>query len=72
MVDADPPCGSCHTVSEAQVFGAVGPNLDVLRPTQSQVVAAVTNGLGIMPAYSGKLSEEKIQQIARYIFEVTR
>jgi heme/copper-type cytochrome/quinol oxidase subunit 1 len=37
-------CGSCHTLSAAGTSGAIGPNLDDLRPDTAQVVEAIKRG----------------------------
>ena len=68
--DAAPSCGSCHSLSEAATTASVGPNLNVLGPDEEQIVQAVTNGVGAMPAYGGRLTEEQIQQIAAYVHRV--
>jgi mono/diheme cytochrome c family protein len=46
-------CGGCHTLAAAGTSGAVGPNLDDLRPSEATVLAAIQNGgagTGQMPA----------------------
>lgn len=68
---ASPNCGTCHVLAEAGAAGAIGPNLDQLRPTQERVAAAVTGGVGIMPAFSGSLSADEIQAVAYYVSRVT-
>jgi mono/diheme cytochrome c family protein len=37
-------CGSCHTLAAAGTDGSAGPDLDALRPSRDQVLAAITNG----------------------------
>ncbi|TYC57325.1 cytochrome c [Marinobacter sp. BW6] len=69
--DAQPACTICHTLADAGSAGAVGPNLDELKPTREQVVNAVTSGVGIMPAFNESLSEEQIQAVAHYVATVT-
>ena len=32
-----------------------------------RVIAAVTNGIGVMPAYQGELSPEEIEAVAYYV-----
>lgn len=65
--EAAPPCGTCHTLSEADTTGTVGPNLNVLSPSEEQVVRAVRQGVGAMPGYGEQLSEEQIRQLAAYV-----
>jgi outer membrane protein assembly factor BamB len=60
-------CASCHTLAAAKATGAVGPNLDQLKPSKAAVVAKVTNGGGGMPAFGGRLSPEQIDAIAAYV-----
>ncbi len=68
---ASEPCGDCHTLADAGTTGAVGPNLDELKPDFDTVVATVTNGRGIMPPFGGQLSEEQIANIAAYVASAT-
>ena len=64
-------CGMCHTLQAAGSEGQIGINLDQLKPFMPQVVAAVTNGIGVMPAFEGILSSEEIDAVAYYVFEST-
>jgi DMSO/TMAO reductase YedYZ molybdopterin-dependent catalytic subunit/mono/diheme cytochrome c family protein len=72
LSEANPPCGACHTLGDAEIQGAVGPNLDDLGPDAARVQAAVTNGVGAMPPYKGRLAPEKIDAIAHYVELVTK
>lgn len=69
--EAQPSCTVCHTLSDAGSAGAIGPNLDELKPSREQVINAVTGGVGIMPAFEDSLSSEQIQAVARYVSHVT-
>ena len=69
--EAQPSCTICHALADAGADGAVGPDLDQLKPTQEQVANAVTSGVGIMPAFNESLSEEQIQAVAHYVATVT-
>jgi len=64
-------CGMCHTLQAAGSEGQIGTNLDQLKPFMLQVVVAVTNGIGVMPAFEGMLSSEEIDAVAYYVFEST-
>ena len=64
-------CGMCHTLQAAGSEEQIGTNLDQLKPLMPQVVAAVTNGIGVMPAFEGILSSEEIDAVAYYVFEST-
>jgi mono/diheme cytochrome c family protein len=37
-------CGLCHTLAAANAAGKVGPNLDVVQPTQQLVLHTIQNG----------------------------
>jgi cytochrome c6 len=60
-------CGSCHVLSAAGTAGAVGPNLDDLKPSKASVVSVVTNGMGAMPSFSDSLSSTEIDEVAAYV-----
>ncbi len=60
-------CGSCHTFAPAGSTGTIGPNLDETMPTEELVIDRVTNGMGAMPAFGDRLSEEQIQALADYV-----
>ena len=60
-------CAVCHTLLDAGSDGNIGPNLNEIRPDIMRVIAAVTNGIGVMPAYQGELSPEEIEAVAHYV-----
>ena len=60
-------CSTCHTLADAGSDGQIGPNLNDIRPDKMIVVIAVTNGIGIMPAYEGQLTLEEIEAVAHYV-----
>ncbi len=64
-------CKSCHTLKDAGATGNVGPNLDQAKPPLDLVVDRVTNGKGVMPSFSGQLSEKQIADVAAYVVEAT-
>ena len=64
-------CGVCHTLKSAESNGQIGPNLDDLKPTISQVINVVTNGIGVMPPFEGILAAEEIEAVAHYVFNST-
>lgn len=37
-------CGVCHTLAAANAVGKVGPNLDVIKPSESLVLHTILNG----------------------------
>lgn len=68
---ATPPCALCHTLEAAGATGTVGPSLDQLKPSLAQILEAVRTGVGVMPRYTGVLSEEQIRAVAAFVFEST-
>ena len=64
-------CGVCHTLQAAGSVGDIGPNLDQLKPQISQIIAVVTNGIGVMQAWEGILTYEEIEAVAHYVFHST-
>lgn len=68
---AQPACAVCHALADAQAEAEIGPNLDAFNPTVEQVRAAVTSGIGVMPAFAETLSAEEIETVAQYVAQVT-
>ena len=64
-------CATCHALEDANSYGNIGPNLNEIKPNISRVLMAVTNGIGVMPAYQGQLSDEEIHAVATYVVEST-
>jgi mono/diheme cytochrome c family protein len=64
-------CGTCHVLQSAGSEGIIGPNLDILKATMPQIIAAVTKGIGVMQAWEGILSHEEIEAVAYYVFQST-
>lgn len=71
LEQAQPSCSLCHTLREAGANGAIGPDLDQLKPDAARVEAAVRNGLGVMPPFAESLSDEQIRAVAHYVATVT-
>ena len=67
----DGNCATCHSLDDANSNGKVGPILNEIKPDISRVLMAVTNGIGVMPAYQWQLSEEEIEAVATYVVEST-
>ncbi len=63
-------CAGCHTLADAAATGAVGPNLDDLKPDEATVKTQVENGGGPMPAFKGTLSDAEIASVAAYVASV--
>ena len=64
-------CSMCHTLIAAKSSGQIGPNLDLLKPQLSQIISAVNDGIGVMPAFQGALSSDEIEAVAYFVFEST-
>ena len=64
-------CGVCHTLQAAGSTGTIGPNLDQLKPQMPQIIAAVTNGIGVMQAWEGILTYEEIEAVSYFVFKST-
>ncbi len=61
-------CGTCHTLSEAGTSGAVGPNLDDLKPDRQMVESAIKiggTGSGAMPP--GLLEGTEATEVSDYV-----
>jgi cytochrome c553 len=67
QVFASAGCGGCHTLKAAGSSGTVGPNLDVLKPTEPRVAHQVEVGGGPMPPFKGTLSSKQIQDVAAFV-----
>ena len=63
-------CGSCHVLADAGASGAVGANLDQVRPVEQNVYSMVTFGRGQMPSFEKRLSESERRAVAKYVSEV--
>ena len=64
-------CASCHALSDAGSQANIGPNLDEIRPDLNRIIMAVKNGIGVMPAFDGMLSEEEINAVSHYVYKAT-
>ena len=62
-------CATCHSLNDVGSNADIGPNLDIIKPDVGRVVIAVTNGIGVMPAYEGILSSKEIEAVATYVSE---
>ena len=62
-------CATCHALNDAGSNADIGPNLNLIKPDVGRVVMAVTNGIGVMPAYEGILTSEEIEAVAAYVSE---
>lgn len=58
-------CGNCHTLASADTNGSFGPSLDELAPDEAEVLAAIEEGPGGMPA--GLLDGAAAESVAAYV-----
>ena len=70
QVFATAGCSGCHTLKDAGASGAVGPNLDQLKPSEARVAHQVEFGGAAMPAFKGRLTAAQIAAVARYVSSV--
>ena len=59
-------CAACHMLSDAGSNSMVGPNLNEIRPDIQRIIMAVRNGIGVMPAMEGILTDDEIEAVAHY------
>jgi cbb3-type cytochrome c oxidase subunit III len=71
-VFASAGCGSCHTLAAAGANGAIGPNLDEVKPSKDHVIERVTNGKGVMPSFKDSLSKQQIEAVADFVANATK
>jgi mono/diheme cytochrome c family protein len=63
-------CAGCHTLSDANASGRVGPNLDDSQADEQAIQQKVEAGGGGMPAFRGQLDDEEISAVAQYVSSV--
>lgn len=66
-----PACAACHTLAAAGSEGQIGPVLDELRPDAARVLRALRSGIGIMPSFSDRLSEQDLRALASFVAHAT-
>lgn len=68
---AVPACAICHTLADAGATGAIGPDLDELKPGTDMIKQAMKGGLGAMPSFATTLSDEDMDAVAAYVVHAT-
>lgn len=63
-------CAVCHALDDAGSAGAIGPNLDELKPSREQILKVMQEGMGAMPSFAQTLSDEERQAVAGYVNSV--
>lgn len=67
MQGAVPSCSVCHTLQAAGSEGAVGPVLDELKPDAARVAKALRDGIGQMPSFRDKLTDDEMAALAHFV-----
>ena len=62
---------SCHTLSDADATGQIGPNLDDIKPSTTWCSPQVTDGGGAMPPFKGNATDTQIDDVAAYVSSVS-
>ena len=60
-------CGMCYTLQAAGSEWQMGPNFDQLKPSIPQVIAAATNGIGVIPLVEETLSSKEVEAAAYFV-----
>ena len=67
---AEPSCGACHTLGDADADGDNAPNLDAVQPGERDVVWSLVSGeIGAHEAqdFATELSDQEIADVAAYV-----
>ncbi len=65
-------CAGCHTLSEADAEGPLGPELDGTNLSVDQVRTQIENGGGSMPAFKDQLTPQEIDQLAEFVSQASQ
>jgi cytochrome c6 len=62
-------CASCHGADGSKSMMGAKPlnGADVQGMSDADLNAAITNGKGKMPAYKGKLTDDQIKDLVKYV-----
>jgi mono/diheme cytochrome c family protein len=60
-------CADCHALTAAGARARVGPDLDAVKPSYTDVAQQVRQGGGGMPAFADRLSDREIAEIASFV-----
>ncbi|MGB6104024.1 MAG: cytochrome c [Pusillimonas sp.] len=69
--EAVPACAICHALQDAGAEGAIGPDLDELKPDAERIKKVMQEGMGVMPSFADTLDEESMDAIVAYIVQAT-
>src|SRR3546814_18487742 len=62
MTGAVPACAVCHALSDAGSSGAIGPDLDELKPDAARLTKVLQEGMGVMPSFANSLAEDSMDR----------
>jgi len=62
-------CAGCHGADGTKSMMGSKPlnGADVQKMSEADIAGAITNGKGKMPAYKGKLSDDQIKDLAKFV-----
>jgi cytochrome c6 len=66
-----PACADCHVLRDAGSTSEVGPSLDDSLAPAWFIAQVIRDGVGIMPAFDGQLTDAEIDELARYVESVS-
>lgn len=69
--EAVPACAICHALQDAGATGAIGPDLDELKPDAERIKKVLHEGMGAMPSFADSLDQEAIDAIVAYVVNAT-
>ncbi len=69
--EAVPACAICHALADAGAEGAIGPDLDELKPGKDVILKVLNEGMGAMPSFAETMNEADQHAVADYIVSVT-
>ncbi|MBC2769698.1 c-type cytochrome [Pusillimonas minor] len=71
MSKAVPACAVCHTLADAGAKGAIGPNLDELKPDAARIMKVLKEGMGTMPSFAATLNAADMEAVTAYVVHAT-
>lgn len=71
LTGAVPACAICHALKDADATGAIGPDLDELKPDYARIRKILEDGAGSMPSFADTLDEESKDAVSAYVVHAT-
>ena len=63
-------CSVCHTLTDADAMGTIGPDLDELKPDADRIRKTMMTGMGAMPSFES-MDEADREAIIAYVVSAT-